>query len=63
MIDKREQFVFWIRESQTNKTPTSTTNIHGFFGKEVTEEHDSQKEFIDCRVNLFFASLDLAINE
>ena len=25
MIDKSERFVFWIRESQTNKTPASTT--------------------------------------
>ena len=29
MIDKKEGFVFWIRASQSNETPTSTTNYPG----------------------------------
>ena len=58
MIDKRERFVFWILESQTNKT-----NIQEIFGKEGTEEHDFQEAFQHYRVTVFFASLDLPINE
>ena len=45
MIYKREQFVFWIWESQTNKTPTNNTKHSGLFGKEITEEHDFQEAF------------------
>ena len=63
MIDKGERFVFWLWESQTNKTLTSTTNNQGFFGKEDTEEYNFQEVIDDYRVKGFFASLDLAINE
>ena len=37
MINKREKLFFQIRESQTKKTPTSTTNIQAILGKEGTE--------------------------
>ena len=65
MIDKREQFFlfFGIPESQAKKTPTSTTNIRVFFGKEGTEEHDFLEAFNDYRIKLFFASLYLTINK
>ena len=60
MIDKRELFVFWIRESQTNNTPTSTTKYPGLLWQ---REHDSREAFDHYRVKVFFESLDLATNE
>ena len=55
MIDKRERFGFWIRESPTNKTLTSTIITQTFFSKEGTEEHNFQEAFDHCRVKVFFA--------
>ena len=63
MIDKREQFAFWLREPENNKKLTSTSNNQDFFGKECTEEHNVQEAFDDYKVKRFSAPLDLAINE
>ena len=53
MIDKRERFVFWIRESQTNNISTSSTNVLAFFSKEGTEEHDFHEAFDHYSVEVF----------
>ena len=60
MIHKRERFVFWIRESQTNKTTTIPLNIQAFLSTECTEEHHFQEVFDHYRINVFFALLYLA---
>ena len=39
-ICKYSQKYSLIDSCQTNKTPTSVTNIQAFFGKEDAEEHD-----------------------
>ena len=62
-IDRRKQRAFWIRESQTNNTSTSTTKMQAFCSKEGTEEHDFQETFDHYREEVFFESLDFAINE
>ena len=56
MINKKEKLFFQIRESQTKKTPTSTTNIQAILGKEGTESTIYRRIL---PINVFFASLDL----